>query len=234
MIPQFVEELGVSGATVRSDLAAMEQTGLLQRIRGGAVDTKKSYYEMSLNDRMNTNKDEKIRIAKACAELIKDGDTLMINSGTTTRYLAKELSERLNLTVVTNAVQIAQEFIYNNSINAILLGGNLDMQYQFTFGNDPIAQLQKYHANKVIIATDGISATNGLTIYAHKENDVYCQMIERAEEVIVVADHTKIGKEGFSFVAPISYINVIVTNRHADNADEIEAFRKKGVVVKEI
>lgn len=224
----------ISEVTIRSDLTEMEQAGSLRRVHGGAVSTKRAYYEMSLSDRMDINKDEKVRIAKACAALIKDGDTLMIDSGTTTRYLARELSERGNLTVVTNALLVAQEFVYNRSVNVILLGGNLDLQYQYTYGNDAITQLQKYRADKTIIATDGVGADHGLTSYHHHELDVSRLMIERSNEVVVVSDHSKIGKEGFSNITGISSIDVLVTNRHDANSAELDALREKGITVIEV
>ena len=230
-VSNLAEIFGTSGVTIRSDLTEMEQAGILRRTHGGAVSTKKSYYSMSINDRMYTNKHEKIRIAKACAELIKDGDTLMIDSGTTTRYLAMELYERKNLTIVTNAMQIAEEFVYSNSANVILLGGNLDLKYQFTYGNDTIAGLQKYRADKMIIATDGISLDHGLTTYHYQEADVSRQMIERSNMVIAVADHSKIGKEGFSFIAPLESIDVLVTDGTPGKESSLESFRGKGINV---
>lgn len=233
-VAKLAEKFHISDVTIRSDLAEMEQAGLLRRVHGGAVSTRKAYYEMSLNDRMRINMDEKILIAKACAALIEDGDALMIDSGTTTRYLARELSERGNLTVVTNAALIAREFAYSRSVNVILLGGSLDLQYQFTFGNDTIAQLQRYRADKAIISTDGISAENGLTTYHHQESDVSRKMIERAGRVIAIADHSKIGKEGFSKISPISSINVLITNKCDANKPELDAIRQKDIVVEEI
>ncbi len=233
-VANLVEVFGISDVTIRNDLSEMEQQGLLRRIHGGAVSTKKSYYDMSLNDRMNVNKEEKVRIAQACAALIKDGDTLMIDSGTTTRYLAKELAERSDLTVVTNALLIAQEFAYNNSVKVILLGGQLDLQYQFAFGNDTIAQIQKYRADKMIIATDGISAAHGLTTYHFQEADVSRHMIERANRVFVVADHSKIGKEGFSFISPISCAGVLITDKNEASAPELKAIRRQGVETIEV
>ena len=229
----LVEFFGVSGATVRSDLAEMEHSDLLQRVHGGAVSTKKAYYNMSLNDRMAINKNEKIHIAKACAGLINDGDTLMIDSGTTNKYVAMELAERKNLTIVTNAVQIAEEFVFNNTVNVILLGGNMNLKYKFTFGNDTVAQLQKYRADKMVLATDGISINHGLTTYHFQEADVSRCMIERSNSVIAVADHSKIGKEGFSYIAPLDSINTLVTDSNYENAHELDAFRSKGIVVEE-
>ena len=224
---------GISEVTIRSDLTDMEHAGMLRRIHGGAVSTKRAYYEMSLNDRMVINKDEKTRIAKACASLIKDGDTLMIDSGTTTQYLARELAERANLTVVTNALLVAQEFVYNRSVNVILLGGNLDLQYQFAYGNEAVSQLRRYRADKAIIATDGISAEHGLTTFHHQEIELSRLMIERSNEVIVVADHSKIGKEGFTNIAGISGVDVLVTSKCGDNKQQLDAFRKAGIIVNE-
>ena len=232
-VSQLVKEFDISDVTIRNDLTEMEQEGMLRRIHGGAVSTKKLYYDMSLNDRMDINKEEKMRIAKVVVGLVMDGDTLMIDSGTTTCYIAKELAERKNLTVVTNAIQIAKEFAYYNMAKVILLGGNLDLQYQFTSGNDTITQLQKYRADKMIIATDGISAKYGLTTYHYEEADVSRQMIERANEVIAVADYSKIGREGFAFISPLESIDVLVTNTYADNTAALDEIRQKGIIVEE-
>ena len=232
-VSELAQAFDISDVTIRNDLTEMEQEGQLRRVHGGAVITKKSYYDMSLNDRMYVNKNEKILIAKAVAHMVRDGDTLMIDSGTTTCYIARELAERNNLTIVTNAVQIAQEFVYNNTINVILIGGDLDLQYQFTYGIDAIAQLQKYHADKMIIATDGVSARHGLTTFYNKEADVSRWMIERANEVIAVADDSKIGKEGFAYISSLQSIGVLVTNISDTNRDELNAIRQKGIVVYE-
>jgi DeoR family fructose operon transcriptional repressor len=233
-VTQLTQAFHTSDTTIRSDLRELEREGLLRRVHGGAVSLKKAYNEMSSNDRMNINKNEKIGIAKACAALIKDGDTLMIDSGTTTRCLAKELAERGNLTVVTDALLIAQEFVYDNSVNVILLGGHLDLQYQFVFGNDAVAQLQTYRADKMVISTDGVSVEHGLTTYHHQEADVSRQMIGRANQVIAIADHSKIGKEGFSYIAPLSSIHTLVTVAHTVNETELEKFRMQGIEVIEV
>jgi len=232
-VSQLIEIFGISGVTIRSDLSEMEQAGLLRRTHGGAVSTKKAYYNMSLNDRMSINRNEKIRIAKTCAGLINDGDTLMIDSGTTTRYLAMELAERADLTIVTNSMLIAEEFVYNNSVNVILLGGNMDLKYQYTYGNDTIAQLGKYRADKMVIATDGFSADHGLTTYHYQEADVSRCMIERANTVIAVADHSKIGKEGFSYIAPIESVGTLVTDEYPETGSELERIRLNGITVEE-
>lgn len=220
----------ISEVTIRNDLTTLEMAGLLQRIHGGAISTSKAYYNMSLNDRMITNKQEKRQIAKAVAAMISEGDTLMLDSGTTTYFVSKEIVDIKNLTIVTNSLQIARELSYQNNINVILLGGSLDPQYQFTYGDDAINQLKKYRADKMIIATDGVSATNGLSTYHYLEAEVSRQMIKRANRTIVVADYTKIGREGFAHIDDISSINTLVTNNNADK-EEIRLLIEENVEV---
>lgn len=233
-VSQLVRVFNISEVTIRNDLIEMERERKLRRFHGGAISIKSAYSDLSINDRMDVNKEEKKRIAQYVSGLINDGDTIMIDSGTTTCYIAKELAEKNNLTIVTNALLIAKEFFCNNTINVILVGGNLDLQYQFTAGNDTVVQLQKYRADKMIIATDGISAKHGLTTYHYKEVDVSRQMIERANEVIAVADDSKIGREGFAFITSLDSIDILVTNKCNTNNEEIIEIRKKDIIVEEV
>lgn len=229
-VADLSRSFNISEVTIRNDLTELEHSGMLQRVHGGAVGTQKAYYNMSLNDRMSTNKEEKRQIAKAVVSMISEGDTLMLDSGTTTFLVARELADIKNLTIVTNSLQIAQELSYQNNINVILLGGNLDPQYQFTYGDDAINQLRKYRADKMIIATDGVSAENGLSTYHYLEAEVSRQMIKRANKTIVVADYTKIGREGFARIDDISSINILVTNKNADE-EAINLLVKKDIEV---
>jgi len=234
-VSQLVDMFHVSEVTIRADLTRMDNSGLLRRVHGGAVSlgSKKAYNEMVHNDRMDINKEEKIRIAKACAIYIKEGDTLMLDSGTTNRYVARELSERVNLTVVTNSIFIAQELGFKQIVNVILLGGHLDTQYQFTYGADAVSQLEKYRASKMILSTDGIGVMYGLTTYHSKELDVSRLMIARSAKVIVAADYSKIGVEGFSNITDISNVDVIVTNK-SENKKELDNIKALGIIVEEV
>lgn len=220
----------ISEVTIRNDLSLLEQEGMLQRVHGGAVSTQKAYCNMSLNDRMNINRDEKQAIAKAVKEMISDGDTLMLDSGTTTYFVARELSQIKNLTIVTNSLQIAQELGYQSNINVILLGGSLDPRYQFTYGDDAINQLKKYKADKMIIAVDGVSAKSGLTTYHYLEAEISRQMTARANTTIAVADYTKVAREGFAHINDIDCIDTLVTNKTADK-DEVKTISDLGIEV---
>lgn len=220
----------ISEVTIRNDLSELEEEGMLTRVHGGAVGTRKAYCNMSLNGRMNVNRDEKQQIAKAVKSMINDGDTLMLDSGTTTYFVAREMTDIKNLTIVTNSLQVAQELSYQSNINVILLGGSLDPRYQFTYGDDAQGQLQKYRADKMIIAVDGVSAESGLTTYHYLEAEVSRQMITRANRTIVVADHTKIAREGFAHIDSIKSIDTLVTNKKADK-EELKAISNLGIEV---
>jgi DeoR family fructose operon transcriptional repressor len=210
---------GISEVTVRSDLTELEKEGLIKRVRGGAVGMQKAYFNMSLNDRMDIHKEQKKVIAKKAASFVSEGDTLMLISGTTTYYIALELMEIKNITVVTNSLAIARELSFSNYINVILLGGSLDAQYQFTYGDDAINQLLKYKADMMIASVDGISADKGMTTYHYLEAEITKQMIARSNRVIVAADYTKIGREGFAFIDSIEDVDLLVTDAKASKSD---------------
>lgn len=221
----------ISGATIRTDLSDLENAGLLERVHGGAISTSKAYFNMTFLDRAKTNETEKRKIAAAAASLVVDGDTVMINSGTTTLFVAQELKNIKNLTIVTNSISIAQETGNCKNINVILLGGNLNPQYQFTYGDDTISQLKKYKADKLILSVDGICFQEGITTYHHLEAEVNRQMIARVNKTIIVADYTKIGRTNFAFIDTISSTDILITNKNA-NQQEINDMIQSGIEVK--
>ena len=117
--------------------------------------------------------------------------------------------------------------------NVILLGGELDSKYQFTYGQDAIRQLENYHATKCILSVDGISAEAGLTLYYSNEAELARKMIERSETTVVVADSSKIGRNVFARITDASKTDILVTNK-SENYDEISALVELGVKISEI
>lgn len=222
---------GTSEVTIRNDLSELEAAGLLERVHGGAVSTYRTYYNMTFNDRMKTNADEKRRIAASVAAQVTDGDTLLMSSGTTTLYLARELKNARNVTVVTNSLAIAQEMGLLRDILVIMLGGNLNAQYLFTYGDDTLNQLRQYKADRLFLSVDGVSPEDGITTYHHLEAEVNRQMIARAKRTIIVADHTKIGRTGFAHIGSVDSIDCLVTSNLADS-EVLQAIRERGVEVR--
>ncbi len=220
----------VSEVTIRNDLEYLESQGQLNRVHGGAVSTGKLYANMDLSERYLTNASAKREIAAAAANVIKNNDTIMMNAGTTLSYLLHELQGKKNISIVTNSIQNAIEVSAYPGINVILLGGEIDPKYHFTFGDDTINQLKNYHADKCIISVDGISEENGLTLYYSNESGIVRKMIELSDTVIVVSDSTKLGKSAFSRVASLEDVDVLVTNKKEDSS-EIGLLREMGAEV---
>ncbi|MHB1483385.1 MAG: DeoR/GlpR family DNA-binding transcription regulator [Saccharofermentanales bacterium] len=223
---------GISEVTIRNDLDALESNGLLERIHGGALSTYKSYYNMSLHERMDANQDEKKKIAAEAASMISDGDTIFFGSGTTPLYVAREIKDLKNLIIVTNSLSIAQEVGYSKQKRSVvMLGGNVNPEYQFVSGDDTVCQLKNYIADKFILSSDGVSAEFGVTTYHHLEAEINRQMIARAHKTIVVADYSKIGRTSFALIEDIDKIDCLISNKNA-NKDEIAMIMEKGAEIR--
>lgn len=229
-ISDICKSYGVSEVTVRSDLEYLESQGQLSRVHGGAVGTGKLYVNMDLSERYLTNATMKKELAETAASFIEDNDTIMMNSGTTLTYILHAAQGKKNVRIVTNSIQNALEISTLSGFSVVLLGGDIDAKYQFTYGNDTLNQLDKYHANKCILSVDGIHIKDGLSLYYPNESGVVRKMISASEKIIVAADSTKIGKRTFSRVANISDMNVFVTNK-TECSEDIKKMRAMGIEV---
>lgn len=223
------ESFGVSEVTIRADLAELEEQGLLSRTHGGAVGSLKTYYSMNLSQRSAANAAEKKRIAAKIAGLIDDDDTILMNSGTTTLYIMRAIESR-NVTIVTNSIALALESRQKQNITTILLGGEVNAQYQFTYGTETLSRLRQYKTDKAILSVDGVSAANGYSIWYFQESEICREMFIRADRTIIAADYTKIGKTTFANIADVKMADCIVTNTGADSA-EIAELRALGVKI---
>ena len=228
-VSELSEELGTTPVTIRNDLAALGDEGLLDRVSGGAVQRVNNYYNVELHLRRQDNDDIKKRIAETAAALISDGETLFINSGTTTYFTAIELKKRKNLNIVTNSIPIAMELGTVSGFTVMLLGGEINTQYSFTCGINTLEQLRHFKADKTLLSMDGIDARCGLTTYHAEEAVINRTMIERSRETIITADHTKIGYESFSFVEDLHAGLTLVTDEQDPEASFLEEIEKAGV-----
>jgi DeoR/GlpR family transcriptional regulator of sugar metabolism len=229
-VAQLSQALGASEVTIRNDLAELETGGYLHRVPGGAVQTMQNYYNMDFQQRKHEHTKEKQAIALAAAELIQDGETLMLNSGTTTYFTALALKRCRNLKIVTNSISVAVELGSVPTFHVILLGGDINTHYSFTYGDDALAQLRKFKADKLILSVDGVSSQIGITTYHAEETEVNRMMMERAGRTIIVADHTKIGYESFSNLGAISCAHWLVTNKEA-SPDALAGIEACGVKI---
>ena len=221
---------GVSEVTVRSYLEDLEKKGLLSRVHGGAVSSYKPYYSMNLNQRLETNQRAKVDIAEKVAALIQPNDTVMLNAGTTTLLVFRKFPADYNLSIVTNSISIALEASGNPNYSVILVGGSVNTKYQFTYGNDAVRQLKKYHADKLILSVDGISAEQGFSTYYNQEATVDMAMLEQSDCRIIAADHSKFGHSAFAKISDLSVADYIVTGGQI-SSELAEILEEKGVTV---
>lgn len=216
----------ISEVTIRMDLADLEAKGLLSRVHGGAVSSYKSYYNMNMQQRLSANQDQKQAIANHIVGMIEEYDTIMINSGTTTLTVFRMFPLNMNLSIVTNSVAIALEAGSNPNFNVVLLGGSVNSKHQFIYGDDAIAQLEKYHADKLILSVDGITPDNGLTTFYNQEVELARIMLSHSATRIVAADSTKLGRTAFARISDIGEADYIITNADASAQEEITELRQ--------
>lgn len=217
---------GVSEVSIRADLAELEAQELLSRVHGGAVSGYKSYYNMSLAQRMKTNSAEKIAVSKCISGMIKDNETIIMNAGTTLLYVLRELKNK-KLTIVTNSIALALEGAENKNFKIILLGGDVDSAYQFTYGVKTMRLLEQYHADTFLLSVDGINAEKGFSTFYYQEAEICSRMIERAARTIVAADYTKIGRVAFAEIEKADMADAIVTNSTAAE-EHVNALKANG------
>ncbi|MEA4870950.1 MAG: DeoR/GlpR family DNA-binding transcription regulator [Christensenella sp.] len=230
-VAQLSETLGATVVTIRSDLDALEQDGYLERTQGGAIQTMKNYYNLEFQRRKQEHMENKKAIAAAAAALVRDGDTLFINSGTTTYFTAVELKQRKNLNVVTNSISVAVELGGLPTFRVILLGGDISAQYSFTYGEDVKEQISRYRANWAVLSVDGVNPGTGITTYHAEESVIDRIMVERAQTAVIVADSSKLGRESFSRISAFSSGTLLVTDQNADPV-YLQRIREEGVDVR--
>lgn len=211
-VTDLMKDFRVSMETIRRDLHYLEERGYLKRVYGGAVVHGLYGEEPSYERREIINFDEKRAIGVKAAELVNDGDTVIIDVGTTCLEVAKGLLRKKNLTVITNAMPIALEMMSHGNCRVIVLGGELRSGELATSGPMAAEQLQFFYANKLMLGVGGISPEHGVTDYHLEESKTRRIMIDRADEVIAVADYSKFGVTAMNCCCPIGRISTLVTD----------------------
>lgn len=229
-VAELSETLGVSEPTIRRDLQKLETMGRVRREHGGAMALEESAPELPILLRGVECAEEKRRIGQAAARQIKDGETIFLGSGTTTLEVARNLDDKKNLTVITNALTIATQLANNPHINVIITGGVLRHSELSMIGHIVEQTLKELHADKAIISMRALNMSEGLTNDNVLETMTDRLIIQFAQEVILVADHTKFGRVATGVVAPITAVHKIVTDDQTP-MDMIQQLRELGIAV---
>ncbi|PRX31690.1 DeoR family transcriptional regulator [Orenia metallireducens] len=224
-VNQLCEQFNVSASTIRRDLQLLEEQSLIQRTHGGAVAKGGTKFEPSFIEKEKEHHQAKVNIGRKAAGLINEGDTIILDAGTTTTELAKHLGDYQDLTVVTNGVNIALELSQGNC-EVILIGGHLRKHTLAMVG--PVAEdnLSKFYADKVFLGTNGIDLKAGITTPDLVEANTKKTMLERAKEVIVLADYSKFEETSFVKVVEIEEVDIIVSDSSLKE-ELVDSFKEK-------
>lgn len=228
-VGDLAEALGVSAATVRRDLQLLEEQRLLARTHGGAV-AHGVLYELPLRYRSARRQEDKARIAKAAAQRVADGSAIGMTGGTTTTEVARALSDRRQLTVVTNSLNIASELAVRPNLKLVVTGGVARAESYELVGPLAEAALASFNLDVVLVGVDGISVAAGLTTHHDVEAHTNRALIARARRVVVVTDSSKIGQVAFARICDLESVDEVISDTGADD-EEVGRLREAGVEV---
>jgi DeoR/GlpR family transcriptional regulator of sugar metabolism len=220
----------VSEVTIRRDLQSLEERGILRRSHGGAVLAHAALVEQPVAVRLDYEVKGKKKIATAAARLISDGSTILLDSGTTTFALARQLNAFRGLTVITNAINIAAELVSKPGVTVLMVGGLVRSASFSCVGPEAEETLGQFRVHQTFLGMGGASLDAGLTNRSVQEVSIKRAMIKAADQVILLVDSSKIGQVVFARVAPISAVDLIITD-DGISAEQLEAFREKGVEI---
>lgn len=219
-VSDLSKDFSVSEVTIRNDLNQLEQKSALIRARGGAIKPTRVGADFEISDKDKINFREKQQIGQRAAKLVEEGDTIILDSGTTTMELAKNLGEINDLTVITNALNIAMKLAENKNINVIVPGGFLRKQSLSLVGTPAEKGFRGYYCDKLFLGVDGLDIDYGLSTPNVEEAHLNQVMIEYSEQVILLSDSSKFLRKSLAFICPLSSVHTIVTDDQIKPEDQ--------------
>ena len=223
-VKQLADEFGVSQVTIRNDLKYLQQYGVLERHHGGA----NTISSDDIMKRMSNNYDIKSRIAKVAASLISDGETVMIESGSTNALFAKMLCEKKDISIITNSSFIARFVRECSSISVTLIGGDYQPESEVMVG--PLARvcIRQFNVDKLFVGVDGFSEASGFTCLNLMRAEVARTMAERAQHIYILTDSSKFSSIGVATQFMSNEIDVVITD-HDIPKESAALLKKNGV-----
>jgi DeoR family transcriptional regulator of aga operon len=224
-------EFSVSEATVRRDLEELSDQGWLHRTHGGALRVERAGREAPMLQRVTDQQDDKKRIGKAAAALVKDGETIFLGSGTTVLEIARRLPEGIRLTVITNSLPVVNELAQHPTVELFVIGGMLRQSEFSMVGHIAEQAVREFRADWVFMGMRAIDVRHGFTNDYLPETMTDRAILSMAPKVVVVADHSKFHRVSSVLVAPITAANLIITDK-ATSPEIVEDLQNLGVEVK--
>ncbi|MDA3811344.1 MAG: DeoR/GlpR family DNA-binding transcription regulator [Spirochaetaceae bacterium] len=231
-VDELSESLHVSVITIRRDLTILEDEGLLERTHGGAISTSLQIHEPSFFDKDKRNIPLKMSIARKAASLVGERETVLVNSGSTTALVLKELMQKKNLTIITNNIGALTSMEIVSDCELIVTGGTLRAGTSCLVGEEVLNRLDRVHPTTSIIGIDGFSFKMGLTSHNTHEAAVSRKMINQTTrgKVIVVADSSKLGNLSQHNVGTMADIDILITDALPD-LSVVNDFENAGIIL---
>lgn len=227
-VQQLSKIFGVTEVTIRQDLEMLDQLGYIQREHGGAFLKDVGSFAKTGKLFNQTRMDEKREIARKAVAFIHENDIIILDSGSTTTEIAKLLLNYKNLTVITNALNIALILGENPGINLVVTGGEFKAPTLSLTGQMSADIIKTLHANKLFLATAGISADLQLTYPSLSDLVVKQSMIESSDQVFLVADSSKIGVSAFASLGPVTLANFFITDSMITE-EQLDKMKESGI-----
>jgi DeoR family transcriptional regulator of aga operon len=231
-VESLAARFGTSAVTIRADLAALDAGGILERTHGGAV-LRREDDDQPITVKKARHHAEKVRIAKVAASLIRDGETIILDSGTTTAEIAKQLRtlEVQSINVITNALNIAGLLADVPTVRLIMPGGILRRESNSLSGHMAVAALANLQADRLFLGADGLDPERGVMTPHLAEAQLNAQMISISRQVIAVADSSKLLRRNISLIARVEQLHMLITDSGA-NPDVVADLERRGVTVR--
>jgi DeoR family transcriptional regulator of aga operon len=230
-IPELGRLFDVSEVTIRNDLKSLEEKNLLLRARGGAIRFENFVgMDQALSEKTKIHFQEKVRIGKKAASLIHESDTIVVDSGTTTAEVVKNLPQLKELTVITNALNIANYLVGKPNVKLIIPGGNLRLNSHSLIG--PLAEknLRNFYVDKAFIGVDGFDTRIGIFTPNIEEAHLNQIMIDISKEVILVTDSSKFARKSLALICSVNHVDIVVTD-DGISAEDKQRLEDSGVRV---
>jgi len=205
-VPGLAASLDVSEVTIRADLDALEKDGMIVRTRGGALPA----FHPKIFALLTSNNDSKVKIAKLAADLINDGDTVIISTGTTTSLIGRYLLGKKDIHIVTNNTLLLTYARVNPQLRITLVGGEFRPSVEGVAGPIAMREIEQFHVSKAFIGADGVCIDQGFTADFIEGAEFVRKIAECADEVYVLADSSKFGKPGFAKILPIDGVDAVI------------------------
>jgi len=230
-VSELRDQFGVSAVTIRNDLTTLEQQGRLLRTHGGAMlKPDLSTEPLAFALRKELRQSEKERIGHAAAALVRDGESIALDASTTAWQIARHLKDRQELTVVTNGLFVALEFLNSPAVTVVMPGGSLRAASASLVGDRGACILDRYHVQKGFFGAGGFTLEEGLTDTNQYEVELKQRMVERSKEVIAIVDSSKWGQVTFAALASVDQLDRVIADDGAPS-DMVAALRECGIEV---